>query len=88
MSEPAPVAAYESTATEILSDRNVLFAAAVGACECWGEDPRCPDCGGHGSAGWSTPDARLYAEFVEPAVQKSTQPKPAGESPPIQGAPQ
>lgn len=86
--EPGDVTAYDSTASEVLSDRNVLFAAAVGACECWGEDPACPDCAGRGSPGWSTPDARLYAEYVEPAVQKSTEPKPAGDSPPIEGAPE
>jgi hypothetical protein len=68
----APVGAptYDSTATEVLSDRNTLFAAAVGACECWGEDPRCPRCSGHGSPGWMPPDSRLYAEYITPAVMR------------------
>lgn len=68
---PGPGATNGSIAHDALADRNVLLAAAVGACDCWGQNPNCAICSGEGSAGWVEPDARLYAEFVEPAVQRS-----------------
>jgi hypothetical protein len=68
---PRPGAANGSIARDALADRNVLLAAAVGACDCWGLNPDCAICSGEGSAGWLEPDARLYAEFVEPAVRRS-----------------
>ena len=78
-----------SPAADVLADRSILFAAAVGACECWGEDPECPVCRGNGSPGWTTPDAQLYAEYVEPAVHRSTEGKSAGDGtrdePPAEG---
>jgi hypothetical protein len=71
---PAHGAANGSIAHDALADRNVLLAAAVGACDCWGVNPGCAICSGEGSAGWLEPDARLYAEFVEPAVRRSGSP--------------
>jgi hypothetical protein len=48
----------------------MLLAAALGACECWGLRPGCPQCQGHGSAGWIEPDAELFEEFVKPAIER------------------
>lgn len=55
-----------------LVDRNAMLAAALGACECWGEDPRCPVCAGDGAAGWSEPDPDLYAAYVGPVRRPRT----------------
>jgi hypothetical protein len=49
---------------------NILLAAALGACECWGMRTGCGACQGHGSPGWTEPDPELFAEFVEPAVAR------------------
>lgn len=65
---------YDTEAHEALVDRNTMLAAAVGACDCWGYEPGCSMCGGAGSAGWTRPDAELFAEFVEPAVRRMTAP--------------
>lgn len=78
------VASHVQTDHDALADRNVLLAAAVGACDCWGQEPDCPFCSGEGSAGWTVPDSRLYAEYVEPAVMRSTEGKSAGNNPPDQ----
>jgi hypothetical protein len=53
-------------------DTNVLLAAALGACECWGMLPSCELCDGDGVAGWTEPDAELFDEFVRPAVVAMT----------------
>jgi len=67
----APVVdSYDAAAYQAMVDRNMIFAAAVGACDCWGFDSGCPECGGRGVAGWIKPDAGLYGEFVEPAVKR------------------
>jgi hypothetical protein len=55
---------------ETLLDHNVLLAAALGACDCWGNDPGCRSCSGEGVPGWRLPDAQLYDEFVAPAVAR------------------
>jgi hypothetical protein len=52
---------------QTLVERNTMLAAALGACECWGEDPGCPVCAGDGGAGWALPDPALYAAYVRPA---------------------
>ena len=65
--EPWVVASEQSSAHEALADRNLLLAAALGACDCWGQDPDCPICSGEGSAGWTQPERRLYDQYVEPA---------------------
>lgn len=64
------LAAYDADALEALVDRNLLLASALGACECWGQDPACPNCAGAGSAGWTQPDRLLYGEYVEPANKR------------------
>lgn len=62
-------------------DMNLLLAAALGACACWGMRADCGACRGHGSPGWTEPDPDLFAEFVQPAVAKLTG-SPAGEHQP------
>jgi hypothetical protein len=53
-----------------LLERNAELAAALGACECWGDDEDCPDCYGEGGSGWLRPDRRLYAHYVHQAVKR------------------
>jgi hypothetical protein len=43
-----------------LRGQYLRVAAALGACpRCWGEDPRCRDCGGAGASGLLAPDHEL-----------------------------
>jgi hypothetical protein len=51
-----------------LLDRNSALAAALGACDCWGQDRGCPVCNGVGIPGWLLPDEGLFAAYVQPAV--------------------
>lgn len=59
-------------------DTNILLAAALGACECWGLRASCDMCWGHGSAGWIQPDPELFDELVQPAIARRSG-IPAGE---------
>jgi hypothetical protein len=64
-----------------LLEHNAELAAALGACECWGEEEDCPVCYGEGAAGWVRPDRRLYACYVRPALRRrspATRRRPAG----------
>jgi hypothetical protein len=54
---------------EELLDRNGVLAAALGACDCWGQHIDCPVCGGVGGPGWIRPDERLFASYVRPALR-------------------
>lgn len=56
-------------ACEELVERNSAVAAALGACDCWGEDVHCPTCAGTGGPGWTVPDTGLFASYVHPAVR-------------------
>lgn len=57
----------------ILRRRNEVLAAALGACElCWGDDPECEECRGHGRPGWEEPDRALYRELISPVAERST----------------
>jgi hypothetical protein len=49
---------------------NLLLAAALGACECWGLRADCDLCQGQGSAGWTEPVPELFDEFIGPAIAK------------------
>jgi hypothetical protein len=53
---------------EELIDRNSVLAAALGACDCWGQHVDCPFCEGVGGPGWALPDERLFASYVRPAL--------------------
>ena len=57
-------------ADEAPADINILLAAALGACECWGLRADCDLCQGQGSAGWTEPDPELFDEFVGPAIAR------------------
>lgn len=61
--------ADEPSVHDDLIDRNSLLAAAVGACDCWGEQVGCRLCGGDGAPGWVVPDKELFATYVYPAVR-------------------
>lgn len=53
-----------------LRERSDCLADALGACAlCWGEEPACRACRGHGRPGRSIPNAALFAEYVVPAVR-------------------
>jgi hypothetical protein len=49
---------------------NMLLAAALGACECWGLQADCNLCWGQGSAGWTEPVPELFDEFIGPAIAR------------------
>jgi hypothetical protein len=55
-----------------LLDRNSALAAALGACDCWGQHRGCPVCDGAGTPGWTLPDEELFATYVQPAVSTDT----------------
>ena len=70
-----------STSTRSLIDRNIVLASALGACDCWGEDGRCPICVGAGAPGWSPPDQELFTAYVRPAMSAARRrPSAAGKS--------
>lgn len=55
---------------KLLRDRCDTMAAALGACAlCWGHEPNCRACRGHGLPGRSLPDESLFIEYVMPAVR-------------------
>lgn len=60
----------EPAADDDLAGINVVLAAALGACECWGLRADCQVCSGLGSAGWTEPMPELFDEFVGPAIAK------------------
>jgi hypothetical protein len=49
-------------------DTNMLLAAALGACQCWGLRAGCEVCAGNGCTGWVRPDRELFDELIRPAV--------------------
>ncbi len=53
--------------------RNQQLARALGACDCWGEMPSCPACGGRGAAGWQRPHKAPFDQFVSPVVRRVVQ---------------
>lgn len=64
----AVVTGVDADAHRRLEDHNLLLAAALGACECWGRDPGCRECRGLGASGWLPPDPELFHELVAPAL--------------------
>jgi hypothetical protein len=64
----ASLPADELSYYEELLDRNSVLAAALGACDCWGQDVTCPFCDGVGGPGWAPPDQRLFASYIRPAL--------------------
>lgn len=76
--QPDLVLVPERGSTEELTDHNLLLAAALGACDCWGADPGCPVCQGTGASGWTEPDPALFAVYVTPAVARARGPGSRG----------
>lgn len=56
-------------ALQRLSERNALLADALGACECWAEDPECTTCGGTGHPGYYQPGQAAFASVVAPLLR-------------------
>lgn len=54
---------------EELAERDQVLAAALGACDCWGQNPRCRICQGEGGPGWLLPDRQLFTAYVYPALR-------------------
>jgi hypothetical protein len=59
----------DDLAFDELVDRNLALAAALGACDCWGQESGCPVCDGAGGPGWLPPDRQLFAAYVYPAMR-------------------
>jgi hypothetical protein len=59
-----------SPASASLRVRNSRVARALGACDCFGEDVGCVECGGRGAPGWRLPDRGQFEAIVRPALQK------------------
>jgi hypothetical protein len=66
------------SAYEAPGSTNMLLAAALGACECWGLQADCNLCWGRGSAGWTEPVPELFDEFIGPAIARRSD-VPAGD---------
>ena len=62
----------ESDPQELLPYADLVLAAALGACDCWGSLPECAVCQGEGSSGWTQPDPELFREYVRPALERLT----------------
>ncbi|HXW47267.1 MAG TPA: hypothetical protein VEL03_20910 [Streptosporangiaceae bacterium] len=60
----------QPTAENSTLNTNLVLAAALGACECWGLRADCHLCWGQGSAGWTEPVPELFDEYVAPAIAK------------------
>lgn len=58
---------------DYLLDLNQGFSAAVGACECWGEDEECTTCQGDGTPGWQPRQEEAFAAMVAPALSPKEQ---------------
>jgi len=70
-----------------LREQYLRLAAALGACaRCWGDDPRCRECGGAGASGFFEPDRELFLCYVLPAVRRVRARANARSTPRAQGA--
>lgn len=49
-------------------DVNAAFSSAVGACECWGEDPECEKCGGEGLPGHFKVNEEAFNTYIKPCL--------------------
>ena len=53
---------------------NACFAGAVGACECWGDDPDCEKCRGQGKPGSFAIQEQAFQYYIDPVLKKSRVP--------------
>ena len=56
---------------DYLLELNQGFSAAVGACECWGEDDDCENCHGAGKPGWKPRNEEAFAAMISPVLTKA-----------------
>lgn len=56
-------------AIQLMQQRNMELAQALGACVCWGEIKQCTVCSGRGKPGWQDPEEDLFLHYVGPAMQ-------------------
>ena len=49
-------------------DVNASFSSAVGACECWGEDPECEKCSGEGVPGHFEVNQEAFNTYIKPSL--------------------
>ncbi len=61
-------------------DVNTVFSSAVGACECWGEDPSCQNCGGKGRPGYFQVNENAFKTYVMPCMEQITEEPKVGQS--------
>lgn len=66
-------------AHKALAERNMVLAAALGACDCWGELADCETCGGAGTTGWLSPDQAAFDLYIAPALRAFERPAPPEE---------
>ena len=62
----AVVDSYDAAAYQALVDRNMILAAAVGACDRWGYESDCPLCAGAGSRAGPSPTPGFSASSSSP----------------------
>jgi hypothetical protein len=70
MTSPGEGLQSGAAGTDSLEEQTLVLAAALGACTCWGSDPDCAVCAGHGTAGWMPPDPTLYDVYISPAADR------------------
>jgi hypothetical protein len=56
-----------------LAERNARAAEALGACECWAEDPGCRRCQGMGLPGYYEPDRPAFDALVAPLLRSRSE---------------
>lgn len=74
-----------SAQLERMEHRNLFVAGALGACECWGADQACGQCGGWGTPGFFEPEPAAFEAMITPLAQRRSdllRPHVAGTEPP------
>lgn len=54
---------------------NAVFSSAVGACECWGDDPQCEKCRGQGKPGAFAIQQEAFQYYIRPALKQQQGPE-------------
>jgi hypothetical protein len=88
MTSPGEGLQSDAAATDALEEQNLVLAAALGACTCWGSDPECAVCAGHGCAAWMPPDPTLYDVYIAPAADQMSDPRASAGAGARPGAPE
>ncbi|WP_405562728.1 hypothetical protein OG418_00365 [Streptomyces phaeochromogenes] len=64
---------------EAAVERNMVLAAALGACDCWGELAHCETCQEAGTSGWRSRDQAAFDLYIAPALRAFERPAPPEE---------